>query len=335
MQAKDARLAMNRLISAYRQSSSVGVAAELQIPERLAAGSRTAADLAAECGANAHSLRRLLRALVAMEVLVEAPPGHFGLTPLGEQLRADKLGPAARLFNAEFHVRSWAHMDHSVRTGEIAFDHLQGMHDWDFYATHPEEGALFDAAMSANTGPVITAIADAYDFSRFPTIADIGGGNGTLLAEILRRHPHSRGVLFDLPHVVERAQARLRDSGVADRIEFVVGSFLESVPSGADAYLMKSIIHDWNDAVAAKIIGRCRDASKTGGHLLLIERVLPEQVEPHHLEALLMDLNMMVSNGGLERTDTEFRALLERSGFRLERVVPTETVFCVLESVAT
>jgi hypothetical protein len=325
---------MNRLIGAYRQSHSVGVAAELQIPERLAAGPRTAADLAAECGANEHSLRRLLRALVAMEVLIEAPPGHFGLTPLGEQLRADKLGPAARLFNSEFHVRSWAHMDHSVRTGEIAFDYVHGMHDWDFYATHPEEGALFDAAMSANTGPVITAVADAYDFSRFPTIADIGGGNGTLLAEILRRHPHNRGVLFDLPHVAERAQARLRGSGVADRIEFVGGSFLESVPSGADAYLMKTIIHDWNDAYAAKIIERCRTAVETGGFLILIERVLPEEVDPQHLEALMVDLNMMVNNGGLERTQTEFRVLLERSGFRLERVVPTETVFCVIESVA-
>lgn len=335
MHEKDLRTAMNRLISAYRQSRCVGVAAELQIPERLAAGPRTAADLAAECGANEHSLWRLLRALVAMEVLVEAPPGHFGLTPLGEQLRADKLGPAARLFNSEFHVRSWAHMDHSVRTGEIAFDHVHGMHDWDFYATHPEEAALFDAAMSANTGPVITAIADAYDFSRFPTIADIGGGNGTLLAEILRRHPNSRGVLFDLPHVVERAQARMGDAGVADRIEFVGGSFLESVPSDADAYLMKTIIHDWNDPFAAQIIERCRNAAGTGGHLLLIERVLPEQVEPKHLEALMMDLNMMVNNGGLERTETEFRRLLERSGFRLDRVVPTDTVFCVLEAVAT
>jgi hypothetical protein len=334
MQEKDARMAMNRLISAYRQSRCVGVAAELQIPERLAAGSRTAADLAADCGANQHSLRRLLRALVAMEVLVEAPSGHFGLTPLGEQLRADKLGPAARLFNSEFHVRSWAHMDHSVRTGEIAFDHVHGMHDWDFYAIHPEEGALFDVAMSANTGPVMAAIADAYDFSRFPTLADIGGGNGTLLAEILRRHPHNRGVLFDLPHVVERAKVRLRGAGVADRIEFVSGSFLESVPSGADAYVMKAIIHDWDDAYAAKIIERCRKAAETGRHLLLIERVMPENVEPRHLEGLLMDLNMMVNNGGLERTETEFRTLLRRGGFRLERVVPTETVFCVLESVA-
>ena len=334
MQARDARTAMNRLIGAYRQSRCVGVAAELQIPERLAAGPKTAADLAAECGADEQSLRRLLRALVAMEVLVEAPPGHFGVTPLGEQLRADKLGPAARLFNSELHARTWAHMDHSVLTGEIAFDHVHGMHDWDFYVSHPAEGALFDAAMSANTGPVIAAIADAYDFSRFPTLADIGGGNGTLLEEILRRHLHNRGVLFDLPPVVERAKARLLDTGFADRIKFVGGSFLEHVPSGADAYVMKTIIHDWNDVYAAKILERCRSAVETGGYLLLIERVLPEQVERKHLEALMMDLNMMVSNGGLERTETEFRSLLGGSGFRLERVVETETVFCVLESIA-
>jgi O-methyltransferase/methyltransferase family protein len=334
MQEKDHRAAMNRLIGAYRQSRCVGVAAELQIPERLAAGARTSAELAAECGANEHSLRRLLRALVAMDVLVEAPSEHFGLTPLGEQLRADKLGPAARLFNSEFHLRSWDHLDYSVKTGDIAFDHVYGMHDWDFYATHPEEGALFDAAMSANTGPVITAIADAYDFSRFPTLADIGGGNATLLEEILRRFPHNRAVLFDLPSVVERAKARQRDAGVANRIEFVGGSFLESVPSGADAYLMKSIIHDWDDAHATKIIERCRNAVEAGAHLLLIERVMPEHVEPRHLEGLLMDLNMMVNNGGLERTEAEFRILLQRGGFRLERMVQTETVFCVLESVA-
>lgn len=325
---------MNRLVSAYRQSQCLRVAVELKIPERLAAGPRTAAELAAVCGAHERSLRRLLRALVAMDVLAEDQSGRFGLTTLGEQLREDLLGPAARLFNSPLYWKAWLNLEHSVRTGERAFDFVFGMRDWDYYTAHPEDGAQFDAAMAANTGPVSRAVVAALDFSPYTVVADIGGGDGTLLGEILRRHPQSRGVLFDLPHVVERAKARLRDAGVADRVEFVGGSFMDSVPSGADAYVMKTIIHDWEDAHAATILERCRNAAQRGAHLFLIERVLPEHVEPQHLEIVLMDLNMMVNNGGCERSADEYCALLHAAGFRLVRIVETSAGPCVLESVA-
>lgn len=334
MQVKDPRLAVNRLVNAYRQSQSLRVAVNLQIPEQLAEGSRTAAELATQCGAHEPSLTRLLRALVAMEILVEDQPGRYGLTTLGEQLRADLLGPIAQLFNSPIYWEPWVNLEHSVRTGERAFDFVFGMRDWDYYAAHPEVGARFDAAMAANTGPVSKAVVSAHDFSRSAVVADIGGGDGTLLAEVLRHHPHVRGLLYDRPAVVERAKARMHDQGVADRVEFVGGSFMESVPSGADTYVLKSIIHDWLDPDAATILARCRAAVKPGTHLLLVERVVPEQAGPDGLEVFMMDLNMLVNTGGRERTADEYRALLAAAGFRLDRIVATDAGQSVLESVA-
>jgi DNA-binding MarR family transcriptional regulator len=183
----DHRIAMSRLMRAYRQSSSVGVAVELGLAERLAAGPRTVTELAAEVGAHAPSLRRLLRALVAMGIVVEDRSDRYSITPLGEEMRQDRLGPTARFFNSEHHLQAWLHFDHSIRTGERAFDHVHGMRNWDYYATHPAEAAIFDGAMSAITGPVSKALAAAYDFSKFPVVADLGGGDGTLLTEILHR----------------------------------------------------------------------------------------------------------------------------------------------------
>ena len=330
----DARIAMNRLVTAYRQSQCVRVAVELQIPERLADGPVTLIELAMQTKTHEPSLRRLFRALAAMEVVVEQTGGRYTLTALGEQLRSDRLGPAAELFNSELYWKAWLNLEHSVKTGERAFDFTFGMRDWDYYATHPEDGARFDAAMSANTGPVTHAVVAAYDFSRFHTVADIGGGDGTLLAEVLRRHVSLRGMLFDRPDVIERAKTRLAAAGVADRVQLTSGSFLEQVPSGFDVYVMKSIIHDWDDANSRTILARCRAAASPGTHLLLIERVLPEKADPEHLEAFLMDLNMLVNTGGQERTEAEYRTLLHDAGFRLERVVMTNAGQSVLESVA-
>lgn len=325
---------MTLLINAYRRSQCLRVAAELRIPDRLASGPRTAADLAAECGAHEPSLRRLLRTLVAMEVLTEDPPGSFVTTTLGDELRGDRLGPAARLFNSPLHWDAWVNLEHSVRTGDRAFDFVYGMRDWDYYATHPEDGALFDAVMSAHTNPVAASLADAYDFSQFPVVVDVGGGDGTLLTAILRRHANVRGVIFDRPDVVERARKRVADAGLDDRCEFVGGDFMQHVPDGAGAYLMKHIIHDWTDPEATRILERCRAAcTASGAHVLVVERVLPERIGPDDLEALTADLNMMVMPGGLERTEDEFRRLFEGAGLRLQRVVPTGTHVHILEAV--
>ncbi|HEV2028506.1 MAG TPA: methyltransferase [Candidatus Dormibacteraeota bacterium] len=324
---------MSRIIRAYRQSSCVAVAVELGLAERLAAGPRSAAELAAEAGAHTPSLRRLLRTLVAMGVVAEDGSGRYSVTPLGEEMRQDRLGPTARFFNAEHHLQSWMHLDHSIRTGERAFDHVYGMRNWDYYAKHPTEAAIFDGAMSSITGPVSKAVAAAYDFSQFPLIADLGGGDGTLLTEILHRYPSVRGLLFDLPNVVERARKKLAASNVMDRCELVCGSFLEKIPAGASLYMMKTIIHDWEEPAVGTILERCRAAvGDSGAPLLLIERVLPERIGPEDMDDLLADLDMLANPGGQERTESEYTGLLERAGFRLERIFPTPTPFKIVES---
>jgi O-methyltransferase domain len=314
----------------------VGVAVELGLAERLAAGSRTAADLAAEVGAHASSLRRLLRALVAIGAVAADGSDRYSLTPLGEEMKQDRLGPSARFFNSEHHWQSWLHLDHSIRTGERAFDFVYGMRNWDYYSTHPGEAAIFDAAMSSITGPVSKAVAASYDFLRFQIVADIGGGDGTLLAEILTRHPSARGVLFDLPNVVERARKKLAASGLLDRCELVGGSFLDKVPPGASVYIMKTIIHDWEEPAVGTILERCRAAvGDSDAPLLLVERVLPEKIGPDDLDDLLADLDMLANPGGQERTESEYAALLKRAGFKLERIIPTPTPFKIVEAVPT
>jgi predicted O-methyltransferase YrrM len=327
------RAAAMRLISAFRISQCVRVTAELQLPELLAGGPRSAADLAAKTGCHPPSLRRLLRALVALEVLREEA-GGYALTPLGEELGGDRAGPAATFFPAEVHWTAWLRLDHSIRTSERAFDFVHGMRDWDFYASRPEWGARFDGAMRASAAPVASALARAVDFSRYRTVVDVGGGVGTVLIAIAGAYPGVRGVLFDRPDVVERAAARLREAGLADRIEAVGGSFLERVPEGGDAYLLKSILHDWEDQSSRAILGRIREAAAAGADLLVVERVLPEHPGPEDLDSLLGDLNMLVNNGGQERTVEEFRALMEATGFRLEDVVETGTAWSVLRGVA-
>jgi O-methyltransferase domain/Dimerisation domain len=324
---------MARLIRGYRQSRCLGVAVDLELAERLAAGPRSAPELAAEAGAHAPSLRRLLRALVALGVVAEDASGRYSITPFGEELRQDRLGPAARFLHADHTWHAWLRLDHSIKTGEPAFDHVYGMRSWDWYATHPAEAAIFNAAMSSLTGPVSVAVAKAYDFSGCHVVADIGGGEGTLLIEILRRYPSVRGVLFDLPNVVERGRNKVTAAGLLDRCETVGGSFLEAVPAGANLYMMKWIIHDWEDPAVGTILERCRVAvGDSGAPLLLIERVLPERVGPEDLDEVLADLEMLTIPGGQERTEAEYTALLKRGGFKLERIIPTPTPVKILES---
>jgi hypothetical protein len=327
---------MSRLIRSYRQARCVGVAVELGLAEKLSAGPRTAIDLAAEGGAHAASLRRLLRALVAIGVVAQDGSDRYSLTALGKEMRQDRLGPSARFFNSEHHWQSWLHLDHSIKTGDRAFDFVYGMRNWDYYAKHPKEAAIFDAAMSSITGPVSKAVAASYDFSRFQVVADIGGGDGTLLSEILHQYLSVGGLLFDLPNVVARARNKLDGSGVLDRCELVGGSFLESVPPGASIYMMKTIIHDWEEPAVGTILERCRAAiGDTGAPLLLIERVLPDKIGPEDMDDLLADLDMMANPGGQERTESEYASLLQHAGFRLERIIPTSTPFKIVESVPT
>ena len=334
--APDTMTQMWRLAVAFRISRCLGVAAELGIPEFLSRHPHTAAQLAADTRTHEPSLRRMLRVLVAVEVLAEDEDGRFSLTALGDELRADRLGPFARFMDGHIDWQSWQHLDHSIKTGERAFDHIHGMRNWEYYARHPADGAIFDAAMRALTTPVSEAVASIYDFSGVRLVADVGGGDGTLLIAILHSHAHLKGLLFDRPNVLERSRARIGEAGLAERIELAGGSFFEAVPAGADLYLMKSIIHDWEDEDAVAIMKNIRTAAGDGGaHLLLVERRLPDRVGPENIDAVLSDLNMLVNPGGRERTDSEYADLFGRASYRLERTVPLDLGFQILEASPT
>jgi hypothetical protein len=244
------------------------------------------------------------------------------------------MGPGALFFGCDPVWSAWGALDHAVRTGERPFDHLYGMPVWEYYAANPEQGARFDAAMSSITGGLAEAVVSSYDFSGFGRVIDIGGGDGTLLAAIVRSAPSARGVLFDVPAVVDRAKPALESAGVLNRTELVGGDFRVAIPPGADCCVLKWILHDWEDHVCTTILRRCRDAvtSAGGAKLVVIERVLPERVGPEHLDLVLSDLNMMAMTCGRDRTEAEFAELFARTGFRLDRVMPTGTNVSVVEA---
>src|SRR5262245_19861057 len=253
----DAAAEVLRLIFGYRTSQAVYVAAELGLSDHLVDGPRAVADLATATECDPDALRRLLRLLVAVGIYAELPDGRIESTPMADQLRGDvdsAVGSFARLAGAPYHWMAWGSLLHSIRTGENAFTAVHGQNVWDYRAQHPDEGAVFDAAMTAFSLQVAQAVVEAYDFSAFAVIAAIAGGRGGMLAAILNKHPELRGVLFDQPHVVAAAAALLERSGVADRCEVVAGDMFAAVPSGADAYILKAVLHDWRDEEAVAIL---------------------------------------------------------------------------------
>jgi hypothetical protein len=322
-----------QMLMSFRTSQAIQVAATLRIPDLLADGPRSSAELAGPAGADGPALHRLLRALAAIGVFHEDDDGRFSLTPLSERLRSDVPGSVrgwALLIGRPYFWRSWGNLEHSIRTGENAFRALHGTDVWDWRSREPEESEIFDGAMKALTGAANEAILEAYDFGRFATIVDVGGGNGALLAAVLARHPAVRGVLFDQPHVVDKAGVVL--APVAEQAEVVAGDFFGSVPDGADAYLLKMIVHDWEDDEAAAILARCREAMAPDARVLVIDRILAPPNEG--AEGKFSDLNMLVMPGGRERTEAEFASLFERVGLRLVRTVPTAAGPAVLEASA-
>lgn len=327
------RSALLTLINGYQMSQALHVAAALGIPNLLADGPRSVDELARETGVHAPSLYRLLRALAGIGVFQE-DGGRFNQTPLSEQLRTDisgSIGHWAVNVGQSHHWESWGHLLDSVRSGESAFQQIYGTSVWDYRATRPPEQAIFNTAMTALSAGVVGAVVRAFDFSRVRVLVDVGGGEGSLLAAILDANPGLRGVLFDQPAVAEQARALLQRAGVAERCKVVPGSFFESLPAGADAYLLKSILHDWDDAQAVSILQRCRDAIARDGKLLVVERVIRPGNEPDPVK--FSDLNMLVMLGGRERSADEFGGLYSQAGFRLTRVVPTETEFAIVEGV--
>jgi ubiquinone/menaquinone biosynthesis C-methylase UbiE len=272
----------------------------------------------------------LLRALASLGIFAEDPHGRFTSTPLGACLE-DRPGSqrALAIMSGSEHYRAWADLLYSVQTGRNAFEHIYGQPVFDYLAAHPEAGRIFDAAMTGVHGAETQAMLAAYDFSPFRTLVDVGGGNGTVLTAVLHKYPALQGILFDRPEVIERARPNLRAAGVETRCRAVTGNFFAAVVEGGDAYLMRHIIHDWDDEQCHTILTNCHRALRPGGKLLVVECVVPPGNEP--FSGKFLDVNMLVIPGGQERTEAEYRRLFEAAGFRLTRIVPTATEVCVIE----
>jgi hypothetical protein len=328
---------MLKLIGGYRISQAIYVVAELGIPDLLAAGPKHCDELATETNTHAPTLYRILRFLAGAGLFNELGSQKFELTRLGSTLRSDVPGSpyaTVRFWLSEFHWNPWGHLLHSVRTGKTAFGHVHGMGIFEYFRKNAKASAVFNAAMTSNSARSGTGIVERYDFSGVRKVVDVGGGHGFLLATILKSNPAMRGVLFDLPDVVAGAGQVLENSGVQDRCEVVGGSFFDALPTGGDAYVLRQIIHDWDDDRASAILRNCRAAMTEAGKVLVIER----EIAPRHPDAmrvLHIDLEMLVNVGGMERTDAEYRRLFENAGFRLTSKVPLKDVagFSVFEGV--
>jgi hypothetical protein len=317
-------------------ASALHLAAKLGIADLLKDGPRPIGELANATATHTRSLTRLMRFLVSAGLFAEPETATFALTPLGEYLRGDVPGSAralVRLFAGVRMQNSWRDLEYCVRTGEPAFrkhgitDHFAEM------AKDPEESANFDAAMADFTKLAAVAVAATYDFAPLHTLVDVGGGNGALLIGILRAHPHLHGIVFDQPHAVERARQEIAKRGLAERCRTVGGDFFKELPTGGDAYVLKHVIHDWDDERAVTILENCRRAMGASGKLLLVEGVYPPRID-QSLEsrgAAANDLNMLVNTGGRQRAEHEFRELFAAAGFTLTKIIPTPMNIAVIE----
>jgi hypothetical protein len=317
-------------------SRCVYAVAELGIADLLAQGPQSSQDLAATTGTHEPSLYRVLRVLTALGLLEEHTPRHFSLTLVGERLRTGATAGMrswATFTEALGGVRPFAHILETIRTGIPGRQIESGVDLFEFLTINPQAAASFDAAMSERTAAYAPSVADTYDFSGIRTLTDLGGGNGTLLVEILRRHRHLSGVLFEIPTVAARAHAVLAATDLANRGTILAGDFFRSVPS-ADCYLLANVLHDWDDNRAIDILRNCRQAMPVTGRVLIVERLIPEDGNDP-LPTLLSDINMLVLTGGRERTNAEYGALLQAAELRLAQVVPVAFPYGIIEGVTT
>ena len=334
MQPPPPHVQLFQMITGFTVSQAIFVVAKMNVAEHLAAGAVAVEELARKAKADPDALYRVLRALASVGVFTETTPRRFGNTPMSECLRAGVPGSqhAGALMIASLCYPAFGELPWSVGTGQPGFDKIFGAPVFDYLAKHPDEGRCFDQAMTSIHGPETPAMVEAYSFARFQTIVDVGGGNGSTLLEVLRSAVRARGIVFDLPGVVERAQATIRTAGLGDRCRVEGGSFFESVPKGADAYILRHIIHDWDDQKSIQILRRCREAMASGGKVLVVESVIPPGDEPH--PGKWLDIIMLAVPGGRERTRAEYETLLAAAGLKLERVVATRSPVSVVEAVA-
>lgn len=324
-----------RLLQGYWVSQTTTMLARLSIPDHLAGGARSVDQLAEVTNIRPRILLRLLRAAAELDLVNEERPGRYRVTELGKYLQTDSptsLRHYAIGLVGPGHWVPWGRFEEAIRTGEPTAPKSLGMSAWEYYAAYPEEGEHFFRAMGELSAMAAAEVARVFDPSSAGVIVDVGGAYGVLLAKLLERAPEARGILFDLPSVIDSARDDIGRSPLADRLEVIGGDFFEEVPRGGDLYVLRSILHDWDDEHASQILASCRRAAKSESRLLVIEMMVPEPwaSSPAHL----LDLNMLVMLGGIERTETEYAALLADSGWELRQAIPTSGPFSVLEATA-
>jgi hypothetical protein len=327
-------IVLMQMATGYIVSQALYVAAKLKIADLLKDGPRTSAELAQAAGADERFLYRTLRALASFGVFAETEQGSFTLTPTAELLRTDVQGSMHAMvvwMNEPFHWRVFEEMLGAVKTGKLAFEQVFGMEPFPYFVQNPEVARIFDNAMTSFSLISAPAVTAAYDFSSIKKLVDVAGGHGLLISSILKANPHLQGVLFDMPTVIEGAGRLIEEAGVTVRCEKVAGDFFEAVPAGGDAYIMKHIIHDWDDERSLVILRNCHRAMTENGKLLLVEVVIPPGNEPSF--GKIMDIEMMLLPGGTERTEAEYRELFAAAGFQLTRVIPTASPASIIEGV--
>ncbi len=322
------------LMTARWVADMIGVAAELELADFINAGAKTAEEIAKAKGLHPTSLYRLLRGLASYGIFAEQEDGTFAQTPRSDALRKDlphSVWGMAQLTTRPWAVRTWMELGHSIREGTPAFDHVNGMQFFEYFNKHPNELELFAEAMRSFSVATGTAVAETYDFSGIRTLADIGGSQGFILSLVLPKYPDMRGILFDLPAVVKGAPSFIKSYGLESRIDVRSGNFFESIPSGADAYLLKHILHDWSDEDCLRILKNIYAVAEPGTKLLVVDAVIGARNE--HEFAKILDIQMLVHLHGKERTQAEWKELLHAAGFQLTRVVPTASFARVVEAV--
>jgi hypothetical protein len=326
----------HRLVSGFRAYMMMVAACRLKLPDLLSAGPKTADELAASTETHAPSMQRLLRGLVVWDVVSEMPDGRFASTPLSDQFRSDRPGLRNQtVMLSEEGYQAWGELMYTLRTGKPAYEHLYGKSHFERLGEEPEMSANFNAAMVEISARVAQAFITAFDFTGVTTVVDVGGGNGGMLLAVLQAYPEMRGILFDLAQGLAGARETLAAAGVGGQVTLHKGSFFEAIPSGGDLYLLKSIIHDWDDEHAGAILKTCRAAMQPSSKLVLLERVMPERVNDpdRDFTNVISDLHMMILFGGQERTPTEYGRLLSGAGLTLTRQIAMESVFGAFEAV--
>jgi hypothetical protein len=323
-----------QMATAHWVSRLLQVAAQMDLADHLAESPKTAEELAQLTATDGRSLYRIMRTLASLGLFTEDADHRFSLTPLGEALKTGTPGSvrsSVLTLAGDLLTKSLDHLLYSVQTGKTGFESAFGAPLFSWLASHPAEAAMFSETMVGFHGAEPAAVAAAYDFSEFETIIDVGGATGNLLAAILGRYPQPRGILFDQPHVVGDALPLMQARELAARIKIEAGSFFESVPAGSGAYLLSHVIHDWSEAQCLTILGNCRRAMKPDSRLLIVETVLATGNTPH--PGKMLDIIMLAVSGGQERTEPEYCALLDKAGFRLIRVVPTQSAVSLVEAL--